>query len=100
RQHTTRRTSRVAPEEVTTLAGVLRLSARGRRLRDSRLSVDREAAVCLMDSALHQGLIEKGLVGALILANRKRKGCVRSRRWWPLADGRAESPLETRVRLA
>src|SRR5699024_1574965 len=99
RHHITLHTWQVATEEITTLDGVLRLTTPGRSLRDTLLSVDRETAVCLMDSALHQGLIEKGQVGALILANRKRKGCVRSRRWWPLADGRAESPLEPRVRL-
>lgn len=88
----------VAPEEVSTLAG-LRLTDPGRTLRDTLLRVDRESAVCLMDSALHQGLVLEEQVPGLELANRGRRGCANVRRWWPLADGRSESPLETRVRL-
>lgn len=87
-----------SPEEVITLHGI-RLTDPGRTLRDTLLRVDRETAVCLMDSVLHQGLILDDEVEELELANRGRKGCVNVRRWWRLADGRAESPLETRVRL-
>ncbi|MBE1456718.1 hypothetical protein H4W79_000932 [Nocardiopsis terrae] len=88
----------VSPGEVTTTTGI-RLTDPGRTLRDTLLRVDRETAVCLMDSALHRGLILEEDTEELELANRGRKGCVNVRRWWPLADGRAESPLETRVRL-
>lgn len=88
----------VSPNEISTVAGI-RLTDPGRTLRDTLLRVDRESAVCLMDSALHQGLILEEDIEELELANRGRKGCVKVRRWWPLADGRAASPLETRVRL-
>lgn len=88
----------VSPEEVSTTEGI-RLTDPGRTLRDTLLRVDRETAVCLMDSALHQGLILDEDGEELELANRGRRGCVNVRRWWPLADGRAESPLETRIRL-
>ena len=87
-----------SPEEVTTLHGI-RLTDPGRTLRDTLLRVDRETAICLMDSVLNQGLVRNDDIEELELANRGRRGCVNVRRWWRLADGRAESPLETRVRL-
>ncbi|GAB3723358.1 DUF559 domain-containing protein [Nocardiopsis nanhaiensis] len=88
----------VRPNEISTVSGI-RLTDPGRTLRDTLLRVDRETAVCLMDSALHQGLILEEEIEELELANRGRKGCVKVRRWWPLADGHSASPLETRVRL-
>lgn len=87
------------PEEVTSLEGGLRLTTPGRTLRDTLLRVDRESAVCLMDSVLNQGLVAEEEFAHLEAANRGRRGCVRVRPWWHLADGRAQSPLETRVRL-
>lgn len=33
------------------------------------------------------------------LAMRGRRGCADVREWWLMADGRAQSPLETRIRL-
>ncbi|WP_231972223.1 endonuclease domain-containing protein [Nocardiopsis alborubida] len=87
------------PEEVGTIGHGIRLTTPGRTLRDTLLQVDRETAVCLMDSVLNQGLVRDEDVEHLELANRGRRGCVRIRSWWPLADGRSASPLETRVRL-
>ena len=100
RPRVTLHTWEIGLEETTTLDGAIRLTDPGRTLRDTLLSVDRETAVCLMDSALNQALISEEELTPLVLANRGRKGSVRTRRWRPLADGRAESPLETRVRLA
>lgn len=100
RHRVTLHTWEIGPGEVTALDGAIRVTDPGRSLRDTLLTADRETAVSLMDSALHQALIRKEDVQALVSADRGRKGCVRTRRWWPLADGRAESPLETRVRLA
>lgn len=88
-----------APEEVTTTEDGIRTTDPGRSLRDTLLHVDRNTAVCLMDSCLNQGLVTEEDVEILERRNRGRKGCVRVRNWWPLADGRAQSPLETRVRL-
>jgi hypothetical protein len=52
-----------------------------------------------MDSALHLGLIdERELERAHRLA-RGRRGVARTHEWWCLADGRAESPLESQGRL-
>lgn len=87
------------PEEITSIDGGLRLTTPGRTLRDTLLRVDRRTAVCLMDSVLNQGLVDEAEFEHLESANRGRRGCVRVRPWWLLADGRSQSPLETRVRL-
>lgn len=100
RPRVTLHTWEVGPEEVTTADGVLRVTVPGRTLRDVVLRVDRETAVSLVDSALQRGLVREEDLEEIALANGRRKGCVRTRPWWDLADGRAESPLETRVRLA
>lgn len=52
-----------------------------------------------MDSALNQGLVQEEDIAGINDAMRGRRGCVDMRRWWRLADGRAQSPLETRIRL-
>ncbi len=60
----------------------------------------RRFAVALMDSALQRGdLTTAGLEAAQRMAARRR-GVARTRRWWGLADGRAESPAETWARLS
>ncbi|RNL86918.1 type IV toxin-antitoxin system AbiEi family antitoxin domain-containing protein [Halostreptopolyspora alba] len=87
-----------APEEIVSRGG-MRASSPGRTLRDVLLRLDRYTAVCLLDSALNQGLVRPGDLAGLSAANRGRRGCRRSRPWWGLADGRAQSPLETRIRL-
>ncbi|GAA1467123.1 endonuclease domain-containing protein [Nocardiopsis exhalans] len=96
----------VLPEEVTVPGGGsggwcrgVRVTDPGRTLRDTLPGLDRERAVCLMDSALNQGLLRERGIGAVNDAMRGRTGCVDVRRWWGLADGRAQSPLETRIRL-
>ncbi|WP_242676947.1 type IV toxin-antitoxin system AbiEi family antitoxin domain-containing protein [Streptomonospora litoralis] len=86
------------PKE-TVSRGRIRATRPGRTLRDVVLRVDRYTAVCLLDSALNQGLVRSGELSGLATANRARSGCRRSRPWWGLADGRAQSPLETRIRL-
>lgn len=83
----------------TTVLGGLRLTAPGRTLRGTLLRVDRYTAVCLLDSALNRGLVSPADLPGLTAANAGRPGCTRSLPWWGLADGRAQSPLETRVRL-
>ncbi len=56
-------------------------------------------AVAVMDSALNRRLLDPaGLERAHLLA-RGRRGVARTHEWWTLADGRAESPLETLARL-
>ncbi|GAA4900482.1 hypothetical protein HNR25_004764 [Streptomonospora salina] len=87
-----------APEEIVSRGG-MRASGPGRTLRDVLLRLDRYTPVCLLDSALNQGLVRTGDLPELAAANRGRRGCRRSRPWWDLADGRAQSPLEPRIRL-
>lgn len=84
--------------EVTTRGG-LRLTNPERTLRDVLLHVDRATAVCVLDSALNLGRVTAGRLAGLAAANTGRPGGTRSLPWWTLADGRAQSPLETRVRL-
>lgn len=77
----------------------LRVTGPGRTLRDALPGLDRETAVCLMDPALNQGLVKEEGVEGVSRAMRGRRGCVNIQRWWELADGRSQSPLETRIRL-
>lgn len=61
--------------------------------------LQRDAAVAVLDSAIHLGLMAAdGLTRVRSLA-RGRPGCRRAEPWWDLVDGRSESPLETRARL-
>ncbi|WP_329105381.1 hypothetical protein OG792_32460 [Micromonospora sp. NBC_01699] len=84
--------------QIGTVAGI-RTTTATRTAADLALRVDRFAAVSLLDSALHQGSITEPdlLVVRALLA--RRRGAVAARRHLAEADGRAESPLETRVRL-
>ncbi|MEY9213497.1 hypothetical protein ABH917_002943 [Thermobifida halotolerans] len=86
------------PSEVTG-CGLLRVTTPQRTLRDVLLGVDRATAVCLLDSALHRGLVRASELPGLAAANAGRPGCTLSLLWWGLADGRARTPLETRIRL-
>ena len=60
---------------------------------------ERFAAVSVLDSALHQGLLDPADLDVMLGLIRRRRGAVLARRCLAEADGRAESPLETRVRL-
>ncbi|QBI56464.1 type IV toxin-antitoxin system AbiEi family antitoxin domain-containing protein [Streptomonospora litoralis] len=84
--------------EFTTRGG-MRATVPGRTLRDTVLRVDRVTAVCLLDSALNRQLVAADELPGLAAANSDRAGCARSLPWWGMADGRAQSPLETRIRL-
>ena len=59
----------------------------------------REHAVAVLDSALNKDLITPQDLPDLRQRLRGRRGSVRARRWLSLADGRAQSPLETWARL-
>ncbi|MBB5997399.1 hypothetical protein [Streptomonospora salina] len=86
-------------DEVTATGSGIRLTTPGRTLRDTLLHVDRDTGVCLTDSALNRGLVRRTDLPELHARNRGRRGCRRVADWWALADERAQSPLETRVRL-
>lgn len=59
----------------------------------------REDAVAVLDSALNQGLIAASQLAAVRRRLRRRRGAATVVDWLALADGRAESPPESRARL-
>ncbi|MDO3703939.1 type IV toxin-antitoxin system AbiEi family antitoxin domain-containing protein [Micromonospora sp. C28SCA-DRY-2] len=63
------------------------------------LRVGRYPAVCVLDSALNRGLIDGDDLLAIPRLIRGRRGAVAARGYLAEADGRAQSPLETRTRL-
>lgn len=62
-------------------------------------TLDRRHAVAVLDNAVHQRLITRAQVEQVHDLARGRRGVERTHPWWRLVDGRAESPLETWVRL-
>jgi hypothetical protein len=82
----------------TTSLGTLAVTTVAQTVADVLLSKKRMPAVSVLDSALHQRLLPGGLghVEALLFG---RTGVDRALRRMAEADGRAESPLETRNRL-
>lgn len=70
-----------------------------RTVADVILRVDRFSAVSVLDSALHQELLSLGDIAAIPALIRGRRGALAARRHLVEADARAQSPLETRVRL-
>ncbi|KJE23939.1 Protein of unknown function (DUF559)/Domain of unknown function (DUF4095) [Frankia torreyi] len=84
--------------EAVDLAG-LRVSSVPRTLEDLALLCEREVFVCVLDAMLQGRLMTEGdLLGLRGRVEARRHGG-RARHWWTLIDGRAESPLETRLRL-
>ncbi|PMR58728.1 hypothetical protein C1A38_23295 [Verrucosispora sp. ts21] len=86
------------PAEVAMVAGIPVTTAI-RTVADAILRVPRYPAICLLDSALNRQLLiedDLAMIPALI---RGRRGAVAARTWLAEADGRAQSPLETRSRL-
>lgn len=59
----------------------------------------RYAAVSVLDSALNRGLLSPESLAAIPAMIRGRRGAVAARGYLAEADGRAQSPLETRTRL-
>ncbi|MEH1164732.1 DUF559 domain-containing protein [Micromonospora sp. CPCC 205539] len=88
----------VGPGDVAKAGGV-RATSPLRTVSDVILGVDRYSAVSVLDSALNQDRITAGdlaLIPNLICG---RRGAVAARSHLAEADGRAQSPLETRARL-
>lgn len=56
-------------------------------------------AVCVLDSALNRNVIQLADVDELRRRLRGRRGVAKLAQCWGLVDGRADSPIETRVRL-
>ncbi len=89
----------LAPNEVTAVDG-LPATVAPRTLADTILGLDRIRALCVLDSALNLGKVTAADVANLGELCAGRRGVQRLRTWLSLVDGRAESPLETRIRIA
>ncbi|SCE79010.1 Transcriptional regulator, AbiEi antitoxin, Type IV TA system [Micromonospora chokoriensis] len=88
----------VDPGEITEVAGI-RVTAPLRTVSDVVLMVDRYPAVSVLDSALNRRRIAPSQLTVIPSLIRGRRGAVRARAYLAEADGRAQSPLETRSRL-
>ncbi|WP_328426875.1 endonuclease domain-containing protein [Micromonospora sp. NBC_00389] len=88
----------VGPGDIAEVAGV-RATAPLRTVSDVILQVDRYPAVSVLDSALNQGRITSAQLALIPSLIRGRRGAVAARACLAEADGRAQSPLETRTRL-
>jgi len=86
------------PGETTTVDGI-DATTPVRTLADLVRRVDRLTAVSLLDSSLNRRILvaeDLDLVKEMMVG---RRGASRARPWFAETDARAESPLETRVRL-
>ncbi|WP_112465445.1 type IV toxin-antitoxin system AbiEi family antitoxin domain-containing protein [Streptomyces triticisoli] len=90
--------SALPPTSRTTLRGIP-VTTPVRTCADLLLHLPRTEAVSVLDSALHQGLLTEPDLRTIPPLLSGRPHARRAREWLRLADGRAESPLETRVRL-
>ncbi|WP_435126421.1 type IV toxin-antitoxin system AbiEi family antitoxin domain-containing protein [Micromonospora tulbaghiae] len=70
-----------------------------RTVADVLLRARRYPAVCVLDSALYQGILAENDLSLVLAHLAGRRGAVAARRYLAESDGRAQSPLETRARL-
>ncbi|MEU1843667.1 type IV toxin-antitoxin system AbiEi family antitoxin domain-containing protein [Micromonospora sediminicola] len=70
-----------------------------RTVTDLILRVNRYAAVSVLDSVLNRGLLSEADLPMVLAGVARRRGAVAARGYLAEADGRAQSPLETRTRL-
>jgi hypothetical protein len=89
----------IAAEELEVHAD-LRVRRFARSLVDTALESDRATALALLDSALHQQLVSRDELWREVMLATGRRGVVALRQMFRLADARAESQVESRVRLA
>jgi hypothetical protein len=89
----------VTADEVVEVDG-LRVRCAPQTILDAALMLDRVHALCLFDWALHNEVVDKDELQALVDTARRRPGVMHVREAASYADARAESPLESRVRLA
>jgi hypothetical protein len=90
--------ARLPPHHVRS-DGPFRLTGPARTLVDSARQWSLEDGVVAMDAALHAGLVTPAELRALVLECTHWHAIGRAAQAVGLADGRAESPLETRGRL-
>ena len=84
--------------DVTTHRG-FRVTTPLRTVRDLGSRVDIVESVVAVDMALHAGMIDLTELSSWVESSSGAKGIKRLRRALSLADSRAESPMETRLRL-
>ncbi|CAO5153460.1 DUF559 domain-containing protein [Frankia sp. AiPs1] len=88
----------LAPEEIVDIRG-LRVSSIPRTLEDVALLVGRDVFIAVIDAMVYAGSLAEADLSALRRRLANRPGAGHAASWWPMIDGRAESPLETRLRL-
>lgn len=88
----------LSPADVTTLRG-MRVTSPARTLLDLVPTLDRPSALAVVDSALRSRVVVPADLARLRDTATGRPGAAHVADLWLLADGRAESVLESRVRL-
>ncbi len=89
---------KVVPEQVEDLDG-LPVTSVIRTLADLVPLLDRPDGLAVLDSALHRGLVDVAGVEAAAAMAARRRGAAQVSGLWALADGLAETPIESRSRL-
>ncbi|MCO1596491.1 endonuclease domain-containing protein [Micromonospora sp. RHAY321] len=88
----------IPPEHLVRVDGIVATEPI-RTLADLSLRADRFSAVSVLDSALNRRLVAADDLLSVPRLIRGRRGAVAARSYLGEADGRAQSPLETRARL-
>ncbi|GAA4679316.1 type IV toxin-antitoxin system AbiEi family antitoxin domain-containing protein [Phytohabitans rumicis] len=88
----------LAEEDVTAVDG-LAVTTPARTAADLLLRLPFEDGVAMLDAALNAGLLSPEHLDAASALVFGRRGAIQARESLAAADGRAQSPLETRVRL-
>lgn len=88
----------IEPRQIHQVAGIPTTSP-VRTVADLALASDRFTAVSVIDSALNRRFLTEQDILCLPTLLRRRRGAVAARKHLAEADARAESPLETRLRL-
>ncbi|WP_307871050.1 hypothetical protein [Micromonospora sp. C51] len=86
------------PQSLVDLGGLLATDAIT-TVSDVILRVERYPAVSALDSALNGGLLVEDDLASIAHRIRRRRGAIAASGYLAEADGRAQSPLETRTRL-
>ena len=87
------------PESEIMMVGGFPVTSPLRTVRDLGSRRDLTESVVAIDMALHARLVDLSTLSAFVEENPGTKGIRRLRRAIALADARAESPMETRLRL-
>ncbi|MDT5175605.1 MAG: hypothetical protein QOG37_2856 [Mycobacterium sp.] len=90
----------LAPREVLTVGGIAVTTPARTAFDIGRLTITRQHAVQRLDAVMNATDVKIADVEAVIDGHAGARGLVRLRRVLPLVDGGAESPQETRTRLA